>query len=88
MEYGHIPGINKPISRLVQGTVMVTSETATAATIRLINSAGVIVSKQAVSLTKGSNNIFLKDVAGLGKGMYIMEMVSETEITRIKIIKQ
>lgn len=26
MEYGHIPGINKPISRLVQGTVMITSD--------------------------------------------------------------
>jgi aryl-alcohol dehydrogenase-like predicted oxidoreductase len=25
MEYGHIPGINKSISRLVQGTVMVNS---------------------------------------------------------------
>lgn len=26
MKYGHIPGINKPISRLVQGTVMITSD--------------------------------------------------------------
>ena len=25
MEYGHIPGIDKPISRLVQGTVMLSS---------------------------------------------------------------
>lgn len=26
MQYGHVPGIDKPISRLVQGTVMVTSD--------------------------------------------------------------
>jgi aryl-alcohol dehydrogenase-like predicted oxidoreductase len=26
MEYGHVPGIDKPISRLVQGTVMVSSQ--------------------------------------------------------------
>jgi len=28
MKYGHIPAINKPISRLVQGTVMITSDEA------------------------------------------------------------
>jgi uncharacterized repeat protein (TIGR01451 family) len=65
-------------------TIAVNNATATIATVRLINVLGQVVHQQ-----KGTPNQTVIDISGLTTGLYVVEIVTENEITIVKkLIKE
>lgn len=78
------------MSNPFSGTLKVNIETATAGTglITIADMQGRELMRKQIVLNKGENNVFVEEAGRLAKGMYVMKLVSEGQVSSRKIIKQ
>lgn len=58
------------------------------ATIRIINSDGIVLKTQLAAVFRGDNNITVKDVSDLPGGTYFLEVIAENRSMKTKLMKQ